>query len=551
MSRIALHSSPADAARPGMRIGNYLLEARIGMGGFAEVWKAVHHERRRGAVAVKIGVRPEMWRRLRHEGRLADFDHPNIVPILDSDTRFEGAPYLVMPLYPGTLAGEIAAQPRGLDEAQVRCWLEEILAGLAAAHARRIVHNDVKPANVLIDAQRRAAVGDFGLSTRDERDEHMSADPNLVMQSASLDAPQAERLAGTLAYLAPEVRAGVEATPAADVFAVGVLLFEMLTGRRPGPLELPSQCRAGLRDTVAWDALYLGACREVSNRFADASRMLAALRMTLPAVGVDAADVHGCADANKAAGTTRPMLAVAHTSCPAGTTVGHSHDAHSGAIAPKLVSLVEVPATRPAPENEWEALLQRWSEWRDMRHVLQRHAEAMSTAAQMYSRSHPQYGMLQTQEALIRAELELRKRATCAVAERILESVRVLVAAPESRRRQMLEGGCFPRHPEVQRLSQAIGPLMSLRYELSEFLDEFERSSFAECVDAWQAVRHAKRSAAFRLFLREFGTGPENPWAAAAMAALRRARIVRNCTAVALAGAAITALVLWGFGRSF
>ena len=87
--------------QPGARVGNYLLQELIGAGGFAQVWKAVHHERPGRVVAVKIAVEEDFRRALSREGRMPDIDHPNVVPILDSDTRFAAIPYVVLPYLPG------------------------------------------------------------------------------------------------------------------------------------------------------------------------------------------------------------------------------------------------------------------------------------------------------------------------------------------------------------------------------------------------------------------------------------------------------------------
>jgi len=81
----------------GSRIGNYILKEEIGEGAFGRVWKAVHHERPSRVVAVKIATEPGFRKQLSREGRLPEIDHPNVVPILDSDTRFAETPYIVMP----------------------------------------------------------------------------------------------------------------------------------------------------------------------------------------------------------------------------------------------------------------------------------------------------------------------------------------------------------------------------------------------------------------------------------------------------------------------
>src|SRR5262249_18467628 len=167
----------------GCRIGNYILKEKIGQGGFAEVWTGVHHERSgRAAVAIKIATDPEFRRQLAAEGRLPEIQHANVVPILDSDTRFAEQPYIVMPYYKrGRLADEIGRNKDGLPEDRVELVLYDLLAGLGAAHAMDIVHRDVKPQNILLSDDGSAVVADFGVSLH-------SGAPTMqsVMQSASM-----------------------------------------------------------------------------------------------------------------------------------------------------------------------------------------------------------------------------------------------------------------------------------------------------------------------------------------------------------------------------
>ena len=256
--------------QPGTHIGNYILQELIGEGGFAQVWKAVHHERPGRVVAVKIAVEETYRRQLSREGRLPDIDHPNVVPILDSDTRFSATPYIVMPYLPGgSLADLIAKHPHGPPEERVESLLKDILGGLAAAHSQGIVHRDIKPSNVLLNGDGRALISDFGLSLRDPSPDAAVS----IMQSASLSIEQNRALAGTFAYMAPEIMEGAPATKAADVYAVGVILFEMLVGRRPAGPQIPSEKRKDLRRPKMWDALYRRACESVDTRFKDAVMM--------------------------------------------------------------------------------------------------------------------------------------------------------------------------------------------------------------------------------------------------------------------------------------
>lgn len=178
-----------------------------------------------------------------------------------------------MPYYrAASLADLIKMHPNGLPEERAEQILRDILSGLRAAHDLRIVHRDIKPSNVLLDDDGRALISDFGLR-RLEASGHVITS---VIQSASLERANAG-LAGTPGYLAPELLEGGKPTPAADVYSVGVLMFEMLTGRRPTLAELPSDAHPALGQAGRWDALYYWATRPVQQRFSDANQFRNAL----------------------------------------------------------------------------------------------------------------------------------------------------------------------------------------------------------------------------------------------------------------------------------
>lgn len=257
---------------PGARIGNYLLESLIGSGAFAQVWKARHHERNR-VVAVKIAVDPTLRKQLQREARLPEIDHPNVVPILDSDTRFADPPYVVMPyMSGGNLAELIKKHPNGIPEDRVEILLKDVLSGLAEAHGRGIVHRDIKPSNILLNEFGSALIADFGLSANDT----VSDFARSMVQSTSLSGEGIPYIAGTYAYMAPDLMDGTTATPAGDVYSVGIVLFEMLVGRRPHGLELPSQTREHLTHALYWDGLFYWACCRAQDRHADAKALKAA-----------------------------------------------------------------------------------------------------------------------------------------------------------------------------------------------------------------------------------------------------------------------------------
>lgn len=202
------------SVRAGSRLaGRYRLAERIGVGGMAEVWRAEDEVLAR-SVAVKL-IDPGLLAdpvsrvRFRAEARAAaGLSHPHVVTVHDYGEE-DGSPYIVMELLGGqTLADRIGAGPLTPAEAATVCG--QTAAALAAAHQAGLVHRDVKPANVFLTRD-GVKVLDFGVAVRGE------SGPAF----------------GTPAYLAPEQLTNGPVTAAADVFALGVMLFEALAGRRP------------------------------------------------------------------------------------------------------------------------------------------------------------------------------------------------------------------------------------------------------------------------------------------------------------------------------
>jgi serine/threonine-protein kinase len=189
----------------------------------AEVYAAEDLELGR-PVAVKLLAEPlaadaSFRRRFQREARAAArlTGEPNVVAVYDVG-EWRGRPYLVMELVPGgTVADALRAGP--VERERALGWLEDAARALDAAHARGVVHRDVKPGNLLIDAQGRARIADFGIA-RVLDDALTQTAPGTVL--------------GTAGYLAPEQARGERASPASDRYALGVVARELLTGRRPG-----------------------------------------------------------------------------------------------------------------------------------------------------------------------------------------------------------------------------------------------------------------------------------------------------------------------------
>lgn len=212
-----------DPTEPTRVHGRYLLQERIALGGSAEVWRA-HDEELDRPVAVKL-LHPHLVpdetarRRLAEEGRLAAaLTHPGIVKVYDVQPDGE-APALVMELVEGESLNVRLARDGRLAPTAAAGLGADVADALAEAHRHGIIHRDVKPSNILIDGDGHAHLADFGI--------------------AHSLAPAAERLTatgtviGTLAYLSPEQLAGDEVGPRTDLYGLGVVLFEMLTGHPP------------------------------------------------------------------------------------------------------------------------------------------------------------------------------------------------------------------------------------------------------------------------------------------------------------------------------
>lgn len=207
--------------------GRYRLVERIAAGGMGEVW-LVEDERLHRPRAIKVlhpHTAAEMVhaRRFREEALIgARLEHPNIVAVHDVGDE-AGLEYLVMEYVPGrSLADVLNAQGRMTAQA-VRRLLEQVGSALGAAHASGIVHRDVKPANILMMVDGTAKLTDFGIAK--------------VAQGLALT--KTGELLGTPHYLSPEQALGRQAIPASDVYALGVVAHEALTGVKPFDAETP------------------------------------------------------------------------------------------------------------------------------------------------------------------------------------------------------------------------------------------------------------------------------------------------------------------------
>lgn len=283
-----METNGAITPRAGDRINNYLLEEQVGRGSFGEVWRARHHVFGEH-VAIKIPTNRDYVRNLQRGGVVIHgLRHPNIVRALDMDP-YADPPYLIMEYVSGpSLRDAIAAAGAAFPIPAATAILRGILHALSAAHEKQLIHRDIKPENILLNHQleelpsiseQAVKVTDFDLgktavSTREA-----------ILQSGSIDAAAGERIAGTLAYMSPEQREGQPLDVRSDLYACGIVLFEMLTGERPQGSDSPSMLRRDVPPVL--DQVFQRAYTRLDRRFSSARDMLDALRPTeaVPAIG--------------------------------------------------------------------------------------------------------------------------------------------------------------------------------------------------------------------------------------------------------------------------
>ncbi|WP_192812258.1 Stk1 family PASTA domain-containing Ser/Thr kinase [Salinibacterium sp. PAMC 21357] len=208
--------------------GRYQIRSRIARGGMATVYLATDLRLER-KVAIKImhghladdsKFKERFVQEARSSARLA---HPNVVNVFDQGQDSDMA-YLVMEYLPGITLRDLLLEHRILTTEQTLDIMEAVLAGLAAAHKAGIVHRDLKPENVLLADDGRIKIGDFGLA-----------------RAASANTATGAALLGTIAYLSPELVTRGVADTRSDIYAVGIMMYEMLVGEQPFKGEQPMQ----------------------------------------------------------------------------------------------------------------------------------------------------------------------------------------------------------------------------------------------------------------------------------------------------------------------
>jgi serine/threonine-protein kinase len=265
----------------GRKLGKYTLEASLGQGGMAAIYRS-HHPQFNRPVAIKIlpptiGQDPSFRARFEREGRtIAAMNHPSIIRVYDIDEA-DGLFYMVMDLLPG---GTLESRLRegGLD----RTWSTDVIVKMAEAleyaHSRGVIHRDIKPSNILLDADGQPVLADFGIA-------------RLVQGEGEANLTAAGMVMGTPAYMAPEQLSGDPPDARSDIYALGVVLYQLLTGRAPFTgdtmavvtahlTKQPQALREIVRDLPpALDAVVLQAlAKQPEHRFKSAGVFAQALR---------------------------------------------------------------------------------------------------------------------------------------------------------------------------------------------------------------------------------------------------------------------------------
>jgi len=269
-------SAPAD--QPAAPRG-YTVRSRLGSGRTAHVFLAQHD--RYGEVALKLpreelAIRPVLRRMFENEVMITlKLDHERVVRALEGKSTGAGA-FLALEVCPGGTLDQLLLEQGRLPLRFAVRLVEDVAEGLAYAHAAKVLHRDVKPANVFLTEQGRAKLGDFGTGS-------------------FMNDPSDERV-GTAFYMAPELFEGHPSSVASDVYSLGVLAFEVVTGERPfrgesyealmhehlaGLLRDPRTVRSDLSDELS-RVVRLAMARSPQRRYASVAAFLEALREATP-----------------------------------------------------------------------------------------------------------------------------------------------------------------------------------------------------------------------------------------------------------------------------
>ena len=311
-----------DNLQPGQMLGAYRIINQVGQGGMATVYKAYQPSMDRN-VAVKVLPRQlaeskEFVARFQQEARtIARLEHPHILPVFDYGES-DGTTYFVMRyLEAGTLKEKMQAGPLSFNE--IDNLFTQLAGALGYAHSHGVIHRDLKPANALVDEQGNLFLTDFGIAK--------------LLESASPRLTQTDAIMGTPAYISPEQAKALTVDQRSDIYSLGIILYELVTGRVPftadtplavilkhvsDPLPLPSILKPDIPESIE-QVILKSLAKEPNDRFATTVEFLAAWKRAL-----QDKDTVRRAPERIATPASRPATPVA--------------DTRQGAPAPKAVS---------------------------------------------------------------------------------------------------------------------------------------------------------------------------------------------------------------------
>src|SRR5215510_4166841 len=274
-----------DELQPGQTLGPYRILNQIGQGGMATVYKAYQPSMDRN-VAVKVlpgqlAQSPEFTQRFQQEARIiAKLEHAHILPVFDYGES-EGISYFVMRfLEAGTLKDKMESG-RPLPLREIDRLFTQLADALSYAHSMGVVHRDLKPANALIDSRGNLFLTDFGIAK--------------ILEGTSPRLTQTDAIMGTPAYISPEQAQAEKVDQRSDIYSLGIILYEMVTGRVPytadtplavilkhvtHPLPLPSSIKPDIPETIE-RVLLKALAKNPDDRFANVSDFLTAWKLAL------------------------------------------------------------------------------------------------------------------------------------------------------------------------------------------------------------------------------------------------------------------------------
>ena len=273
-----------DTLQPGQALGSYRIISQVGKGGMATVYKAYQTSMDRN-VAIKVLPRQlaesaEFTARFQQEARIiARLEHPHILPVFDFGES-DGVTYFVMRyLEAGTLKTKMEAGPLSLNE--IDRLFTQLADALNYAHGHGIVHRDLKPANALIDGSGNLFLTDFGIAK--------------LLESASPRLTQTDAILGTPAYISPEQAKAETVNQRSDIYSLGIILYEMVTGSVPfvadtplavilkhisDPLPPPSVIKKDIPESIE-RVILKALAKDPSDRYATAAEFLSAWKRAL------------------------------------------------------------------------------------------------------------------------------------------------------------------------------------------------------------------------------------------------------------------------------